>query len=306
MRLIVGDVGGSNCRLATYAASSIQNVWISPTKESGGLAQAIKSYTELYGADFDAGCVAVAGPVKSNEAVLTNVDWYGSASDFPCPGTIVNDLEAAAFGVQTLVASDKVVLQEAPKSQGTKAVIGIGTGHGLAWLFDGKVFPTESGHAEYAPPNSELRTFAAQFVQKHGRIRIEDVVSGIGIGNLLDYAIGLYGGEPPPSDIPAGAYVLRNAASDQACEAVLDWFALSTGSVIGDVITRSLATQIWLCGGVAQKWGAVLQRPSFREGLYSKSPMNHLIEQCQITLSLHPQLGLLGAASIAEALCTPS
>ena len=306
MRLIVGDVGGSNCRLATVQDQRIDNIWIQPTDVSGGLAQAIQAYTDLYGTDFDAGCVAVAGPVKNNAAVLTNVDWFGAGSDFPCPGRIVNDLEAAAFGVKSLSESDKIVLHEANETPGTKAVIGIGTGHGLAWLFDEKVFPTESGHAEFAPPSSELRELAARFIEKNGRIRVEDVVSGMGIANLLDFAIELYGGEGPPAGVPTGAYVLQHAGSDKACNAVLDWFALSAGSVIGDVITRSLATQIWLCGGVAQKWASVFQRPSFRTGLYSKAPMNHLVEQCQIVLSLHPQLGLLGAANIAQAVCMRS
>ena len=306
MSLIVGDVGGSNCRLATYHNGEIENIMVLPTAQSGGLAQAISTYTQTFDSQFEAGCVAVAGPVHHNAAQLTNVDWYGSGADFPCRGRIVNDLEAAAFGVQALNADSTLVLHDAPDSEGPQAVIGIGTGHGLAWLFDSKVYPTESGHAEYAPPSAALSAFAADFTAKHGRIRVEDVVSGMGIGHLLAYAISQMGGEKPAAGYPAGAFVLENAGRHPACDAVLDWFALSAGSVVGDVITRSLAKQVWLCGGVAQKWSTVLQRPQFRQGLYNKAPMVKLVEQCRVSIALHPHLGLLGAAQVAQSLCAPS
>lgn len=306
MRVIVGDVGGSNCRLACYEDGQVKQVFIQSTQESGGLDKAVNTYLQKYPGTFDAGCVAVAGPVKNNQAVLTNVNWHGSGTDFPCVGKIVNDLEAAAVGTRRIAPEDCITLHDADPCKGPEVVIGVGTGHGLAWVFGTEVYPTESGHAEYAPPSAELRKFSEGFADKNGRIRIEDVVSGMGIANLLEYAHSVYGGSKLPNGVAAGAFVLENANKNIACSKVLDWFALSLGSIVGDVVTRSLAKTVWLCGGVSQKWASVLQRPAFKEGLYNKKPMISLIESCRVHVAMHPHLGLLGAAAIATELCEQS
>ena len=303
MRFIVGDVGGSNCRLAQYENNELSQLWICPTFQSGGLKGALKAYSEIYPGDYDAGCVAVAGPVTNNSATLTNVKWSGSASDFTCPGSIINDLEAAGHGVSMISEKDISCLQKAKSSSSRKVVIGMGTGHGLSWIFDDKVYATESGHTEFVAASAEMNDFVEYFKKKNGRVRLEDVASGKGISNLLEFAILKYGGKGPEIGENDGAFVLRNQDSHPACEAVIRWFSESCGSIVGDVILRSLASEVWLCGGVSQRWGSVLDRQEFHTALYNKAPMKHIIQSCGINIVMNQQLGLLGAAKVAGQLC---
>jgi glucokinase len=107
-------------------------------------------------------CFAVAGPVSNNRAVLTNRGWE---IDGPKLGAalglrrirIVNDFEAVGYGLLSLnEETDCVTLQKAEKSPvGPIACIGPGTGLGecfLAWNGSGYCcYPSEGGHAEFAP-----------------------------------------------------------------------------------------------------------------------------------------------------------
>jgi glucokinase len=137
---------------------------------------------------------------------------------------IVNDFLAVGYGLLTLnEATECVCLHDAPKIKSAPiACVGAGTGLGECFLTPDastgayRCFPSEGGHAEFAPRNEvsifavrivifiknhlvavaqleiELLTFLKhKFEQKH-RVSVERVVSGIGLANVYEFLASKY------------------------------------------------------------------------------------------------------------------
>lgn len=142
-------------------------------------------------------CFGVAGPVQKGMVTLTNRAWHISASqlshDFGgVPVFLVNDLEAAAYGLALLKDEELYALQEGlGGATGNKALIAPGTGLGEAGLYwDGAAyhpFATEGGHSSFSP-RSEQDWELYQFLQKkYGHVSWERVISGPGIVALYEF-----------------------------------------------------------------------------------------------------------------------
>ena len=183
--VLCGDLGGTNSRLELFR---LQHTASKRDLEAIGTepplyAQTYKTnnlpgdFTELLHAflaeanvglvELAAGCLAVAGPVEEGDRVtFTNLGWRIEArlleAEFRMqPGTmrLVNDFVANGYGLLTLdEASECVTLQAAPKVAGSPiACVGAGTGLGECFSTAAELgapyetFPSEGGHAEWAP-----------------------------------------------------------------------------------------------------------------------------------------------------------
>ena len=107
----------------------------------------------------------MAGPVRDGKARVTNLPWEVHESrvseDFAIPQVrIINDFEAIGYALAILQPDDFYELQAgSPDSVGTRALIGAGTGLGVAivtrcgerW----QVLPGEGGHVDFAPRTTE-------------------------------------------------------------------------------------------------------------------------------------------------------
>jgi len=151
--------------------------------------------------------LAVAGPVDNNRVVFTNNNWTidgtAIAREFGIGEVmLMNDFVANGYGLLTLDLSpgskDVKLLQDAPKVPGAPmACVGAGTGLGEVFLTNPgtdvegyTAYPTEGGHAEFAPRTPlefELLAYLmAKFQAKH-RVSIERVVSGRGLANVFEF-----------------------------------------------------------------------------------------------------------------------
>ena len=107
--------------------------------------------------------MSVAGPIKRNNAVLTNRGWIINAQEVAKTNgirgvTLMNDFVASGYGLLNLnEAKDCAIIQDRPRiSTAPKALIGAGTGLGQCFLTansEGKYtcYPSEGGHAEFSP-----------------------------------------------------------------------------------------------------------------------------------------------------------
>ena len=293
---LAGDIGGTNCRYALFDGQSLHHVRTWPTSQSRGVTEDIERYTKEVKVDFQRACVAIAGPIYGPHVSLTNADWQGHLHDFPCPARWVNDLLAALQGI---VLADSTHLFGPKPQEGLRVAIGVGTGFGQALGLSGQAFSAEGGHASYAPNSPIERELWSYLYQKHGRVRVEDVCSGRGMENILDFLCHKHACSVDRTQ-PAG-YLFGTQHHRDIFSQGLDIFLASLASVIGDTALRIFPTGgIWLCGGVAQKMKPHLQRPAFVNALYNKVPMKKLVEQTTIMLIDEPDLGLLGAGRIAE------
>ena len=303
--LLIGDIGGTNARLAySEDGENINGITVFPTNQTSSLSELIEKFKAEQGVtNFQKACIAVAAPVNQGEAFLTNGSWIAredSFSEFPL--RLVNDLEAAAWGISSVPESERVVLQEGEnnplENQGDLAlVIGIGTGLGMA-LFDQKsrkIYPTEVGHSNFTPFSIDSLTVWETLFVKKGRVRVEDVLSGIGLENLLDIYLGEEIREQEQGKV-AGEILLeeKHSGSSEA----LDFFISALGAFLGDQIISHKASKVFLCGGVAQKIEKLFSWDYFWDNLGNKAPMEDIVDDAQIELLKSPHLGLLGALNI--------
>ena len=115
------------------------------------------------------------------------------AKQIHLPATLlINDLEASAWGIGALEATDLVALNHVSgPAIGNQAVIAPGTGLGEAGLFwDGSrhhVFACEGGHADFAPTDAVQTELLAYLQKQYGRVSCERILSGPGIRHIYDF-----------------------------------------------------------------------------------------------------------------------
>lgn len=113
-----------------------------------------------------AACLAVAGPVANNTVKFTNRSAWTIVGDevskkFNISKVhLINDFVAVGYGLFSIDNDTEcVTLQDAPRNPyAPVACIGAGTGLGQCFLTPDATghytcFPTEGGHAEFAPRN---------------------------------------------------------------------------------------------------------------------------------------------------------
>jgi len=107
--------------------------------------------------------------------------------------------------------------------------------------------------------------------------------------------------QPAPGHDPAATITERAlAGTDPICEMALAMFCSVYGAVAGNLALAVLATGgVFIAGGIAPRILPFLQRGVFREAFERKGRLHTLVERFPVFVVTHPQVGLLGAATIA-------
>jgi glucokinase len=321
-RVLAGDFGGTNARLAFFAAEGdgeprlIQHV-VYPSHDFSGVGEAVARFlAEHDGGPVAAACLGVAGVVVDNRAHLSNLGWDVDggelAARFGFPLELLNDLVATALGMSALRKEDTVKLNPgAAAATGNAVLLGAGTGLGVALLvWTGErilAVPSEGGHAELAAHDEEEwelhRFLAARF---GGRVSVERVVSGSGLRNLYDFLLAPGGLTPSPTVVgrlAAGedaGRVIGEAGSAGACPVcvrVLDRFAFAYGSYAGDLaLTGGARGGVYLGGGVSLRLAAKLADGTFLRAFQRKGRLSRFVSQVPVQVLLRPDTAIRGAA----------
>jgi glucokinase len=301
MRILCGDIGGTNTRLAAWDGARLDAERSYVSAEWAGLEDPLDRWLSETGIRPDRACFAVAGPVLEQRCITTNLPWVvdGPAltARLACPVRIINDFHAAARGVALLRPEDGASLGGGSPVPGAPiAVLGAGTGLGEAFVIGQEVVPGEGGHADFGPTDARELRLASWLFARSGRASWEDVLSGPGLVNLSRFLASERGGAIPEwldaADAPA-----QVAARDP--EAVA-WFCGLYGTEAGNLALRVLARGgVFLCGGIAPKLLPQLRSGTFRRRFEAKGKVSSAIRDVPVTVVLHPQLGLLGAAAEA-------
>src|ERR1700689_4366617 len=132
-----------------------------PSREHKGLEEIVADFVSVSGIKATAAGFGIAGPVVDNRVRTGNLPWVVDGAIMAKQlglerVRLMNDLEAAAFGISVMGPTDLETLHEGVSApQAPRVVIAAGTGLGEAILFwDGtKHIPTgpEGGHADFAP-----------------------------------------------------------------------------------------------------------------------------------------------------------
>ncbi|HET8759983.1 MAG TPA: glucokinase, partial [Nitrospiria bacterium] len=287
------------------------------SREYGRFDDLLAAFLKEGGHRPDAVCLGVAGPVREGRCQTTNLPWVLEERELGrAVGAravkLLNDVEAAAFGVLGLRADEVVALNPGRRAVGNIAVIAAGTGLGeaiLAW--DGRRYvpvPSEGGHTDFAPRTDReidlLRFLRAEF----GRVSYERVVSGPGQYNIYRFLRDTGTVEEPAwltSELAAGdpsAVVTRVglAKGHPLCVDALDLFAALYGAEAGNLALKAFAIGgVFIAGGIAPKMIDKLRDGVFMAAFAAKGRYRSLMESIPVSVSLNPRTPLLGAARYA-------
>lgn len=321
MRILSGDIGATKTRLAI---TEVIDTTLTVEREQSYPSPAYKTFAAVldeFLGDTTApkhGALGVAGPIQGRTVQTTNLPWHIDADALQeqfnisrC--TLLNDLEATAYGLPALNPDDFYTLQTGVSAPiGNIAIVAAGTGLGEAGLFwDGarhRPFATEGGHASFSP-GSELEIKLLRHLQKeYTHVSWERVVSGMGLRNLHDF-LRDYHKVPTPDWLAAemlagdaGAAISSAAISgrDEICRESLQMFIGLYGAEAGNFALKIMSKGgVFLGGGIAPKILPELDNGVFLKAFLNKGRMRPLLAAMPVKVILNDRAGLYGPALFA-------
>ena len=257
--LLAGDIGGTKTLLGLFEPAAPRPrpvaVRVFGTLDYGDLPSMIAEFLEddaVKGAAIAAACFGVAGPVIDEAAELTNVPWKVDARRVAARFTfarvvLLNDLQALAYAVPVLEASEVHVLQEGAAAGRARniALIAAGTGLGEALLHNvnGRFIPSpsEGGHADFAARTEREIALLRDLTMRYGRADVEHVLSGPGLVNLFRITHDTPCAAQIDVSHPDAPAAISTAALERRCDgcvAALDMFVEAYGAEAGNLALR--------------------------------------------------------------------
>lgn len=327
--IIAGDIGGTKTVLALYELESgkvkLFKQAVFPSKGHNSLEEILEKFlSNEKNIQIETGCFGVAGAVLAGKCKTTNLPWEldeQMLADFLKAKKVklLNDLEAAAYGMLFLNPGEKIQLNPDCKNgvPGNIAVIAAGTGLGEAMLFwDGKQYhpsASEGGHCDFAPTtNLEIDLF--QWLKQHypDHVSYERILSGPGLFNIFRFltetgvekpteALTLrLKTEPDPSAVVSQ---MALANTDPAAVATLNLFVSIYGKESSNLSLKCLGTGgLFIGGGIAPKILPFMKNGKFLEGFFSKGRFLGLMQSIPVQIALNPEAPLIGASNYAARL----
>lgn len=323
MIILAGDVGGTSTRLAFFELEEGRLQAVAErtyaSQDFAGLEDIVTRFLAEHPLSAHSAAFGIAGPVRGQRVQTPNLAWTIDGTVLArCVGLaqagLLNDLEANAWGIAALEASDLVTLHAgAPEASGNQAVISAGTGLGEAGLYwDGtrhRPFACEGGHTDFAPRTPDESRLLSYLFGKFERVSYERVVSGPGLQQIFAFLqeaqstgavsaslqAALAGGDPAAA-ISRAALERTDAVAIRA----LDMFVSLYGAEAGNLALKMMATGgVYVGGGIAPRILDRLRGGAFIDAFLSKGRMRPLLESMPVRVILNDKAALFGAARFA-------
>ncbi len=317
--ILAGDIGGTSTRLAVFepADGSIRAVAQAryPSREFGSLIEIVAAFKKDNPARVDAAAFGIAGPIRGGSVETPNLPWIIRAADLAAElslpqVTLLNDLEANAWGVFTLGPDDVMTLSAGdPAPDGNAAIIAAGTGLGEAgYHWDGsrlRPFASEGGHADYGPHDERTLALYKWLRRRYGHVSWERVVSGPGLVNIYSFLRDTARGDDDAAlaatlsgaDTAAAISNAALAGTGGLAGEALDLCVSCYGREAGNLALKLKATRgVWIGGGIAPKILPRLARPGFLEAFHDKGRFREFLEAIPVKVILQDAAALRGAA----------
>lgn len=325
--LLAGDIGATKTTLALYDAALCPGPLLQQHTFQNKL---YPSFDDLLCEFLDQGsqpptsaCFGVAGPVMANAVKMTNLNWsiegellqerHGFDRVF-----LINDLVATAMGAMHLSASDLYALNPGISTAGgVMAVLAPGSGLGEAFMVPHKgvyhPYPSEGGHASFAPRNAEQIDLLAFMLKRHPHVSVELVCSGLALPELFAF-------QATRQTAPAWLLDQLAEASDQTpviidaalkatqgarpCDIAVRTLTLFTDILADEAANLALKTLalggLFLGGGLAPRLLPFLKPGRFMQ-VFVRGAYQDLLSRIPIHIIRNPLAALLGAAAYGAA-----
>jgi glucokinase len=320
---LLADIGGTNARFGWWAdgAQGASHVVTLPTAAHGGPAEAARAYlaqlAQVLGAAYQApraGAFAVATAVGGDHIAFTNNGWAFSRRATMAELALdellmLNDFEALALSLPRLSSAQVrqwggAAPSTASSPRGTLAVIGPGTGLGVAGLVPAArgwvAVPGEGGHASLSPADDFESALLAAVRADYAHVSAERLLSGIGLPVLRRAVAEVLG--QPLADLTAEQIVERGLAStDSVCSRTLDTFCALLGSFAGNVaLVLGARGGVYIGGGIVPRLGERFFASRFRERFEAKGRFQGYLQAIPTALITDTLAALSGAAQALE------
>lgn len=305
--IIAGDIGGTKTHLALYEEARCVKDEKFHSHEFSGLVEIIRKF---HSGKIDKACFGIAGPVDDGRCKTTNLPWIVDAKELSSElkissVSLINDLEATAWGVRCLKPNEFLILNEGITQKGNQAVIAAGTGLGEAGLYwDGvehHPFSCEGGHTDFAPSDEQEIALWHYLKKKYDHVSYERLLSGPGLEHLFWFLIETKNRKERLEKGPREITEKGLSGESKTCQEVLEWFATLYGREAGNLALKLLAVGgVFIGGGIAPKIVKVLQQENFMKGFTSKGRFGELLKSISVKIILNENTALLGAAEFAR------
>ncbi len=313
--IVAGDIGGTNARFCLAELEGKRVVSLGEpvkikTKDHDSFAGAWRAFEARLGRDLpEEAAIAVACPVQGEVLKLTNNPWTirpaALADELGLEAlNFVNDFGAVGRSLSQLGRGDYRHLagpeQDLPED-GVITVLGPGTGLGVAHVLrqggQAYVMESEGGHIGYAPLDEFEDALLARLRARHGRVSAERIVSGPGLREIYKMLAKLEN-SPPHLTEDATLWQAGISGTDKLAAAAVQRFCLVLGAMAGDYALAHGARAVVIAGGIVPRLADLLPETGFAQRFLAKGRFQPLLAEMPVKLIIHPNPGLLGAASV--------
>jgi glucokinase len=317
---LVADIGGTNARFGwvSDAGTKVEHVRTLSCADHQGPAEAMQAYLAALRAERGdhfhpprAAAWAVATAVADDHVMLTNSGWSFSRQAVRSQLglhtlRVLNDFEALALALPHLQPAQRRPIGPTPEPMagGTLAVVGPGTGLGVAavvpvagqWV----AVPGEGGHATLAAADDHESAVLAAARREFAHVSAERLLSGIGLPVLHRAAAAVDG--TVADDLTAELIVERGlGGTDAACGRTLDLFCALLGSFAGNVaLTTGARGGVFIGGGIVPRLGQRFFESRFRERFEAKGRFQTYLQAIPTWLITDTLVALTGAKAALE------
>ncbi|MDP1966448.1 MAG: glucokinase [Reyranella sp.] len=311
-RVLLADIGGTHARFAVLSGNELGLVRSLDVETHPKIHDAIRHFLAEEGSasSIDEAIFAVAGAVVSGRCALTNSSWVAEVTELRRAFgfkmvRLVNDHEAAAWGLPDLVSQDSLLVGSGMDVRGAPmALLGPGTGLGMACYVPGptggRVIVSEGGHMTLAATTDREVGLIGVLRRKFEHVSAERILSGPGLVNLYQ-AIAEIDHVKVQSRTPAE---VTQAALDDTCgtcRKALDAFILFLGSVAGDIaLLFGARGGVFIGGGVVPHIAHRLAATNFRDRFEAKGRFQPYLAEIPVRIVLRRDTAFLGLTALAR------
>jgi glucokinase len=288
---LIADVGATSSRCAILVDGEIRDVRQYRNESADSLKALLREYLDSTELTAAACALAVAAPIDGDAVQMINRDWSFDKASIAELGfdnvEFLNDFHAIAWALPWFDDDSRVEIGTASQyREGNIAVLGPGSGLGMAAWIQGSIMSGEGGHITIGGRNQREDEIIARIRDRYGHCSAERVLSGPGLAALHE---AIHEERPArPEDITADP-------SEPKAAATLQQFFLFLGSAAAELaLITGAYGGVYIAGGIVPNVIDALQASGFRERFEDKNRYTDYMRAIPTWVITDPYPGLSG------------
>ncbi len=309
---LVGDVGGTNCRLALAQRTTLGNIELHHSEryavaDYDHFNDVVASYLDKYDIQAKRGAFAFAGPKFDDEIRMTNINWIVSEDELREAfdldvALILNDFVAMANGA-TVIPDDgfDVLIPGKVNYNKPVSVLGPGTGMGLSCILPGnplRIISTEGGHTAFAPGNDLEREALRYWSSRLPFVSAETLLSGPGLVRLHTAICAVMDTPSNALSAPEIVAMAELDASSTARKTVIQFCSMLGGFAGNAAVTQGASGGVVIGGGVSRHIAPFIAASDFVSRFKNRGPGSWYVKDIPVRLIRADFVPLYGAAAM--------